>query len=199
MSTGQNIKNARKKAGLTQKELAQKLGLSFQSIAQWENDLRNPKIETIKKIADALNVDWYNLVVPSSKEDAEKWQYIRSITEKDSTTDDLSDAEIIYNDRLEQKRQADLIKAYMSELNENGIRAAEQLMISVISQVGMRLKYSREEWFVYLMDRCFYDSAEYEEVANGIKALTKIQTYQRPTDSPQPTPAGSDDKEPAEK
>lgn len=54
MSVGQNIKNARKRAGLTQKELAQKLGLSFQSIAQWENDLRNPKIETLRKIAKAL-------------------------------------------------------------------------------------------------------------------------------------------------
>ena len=57
MSVGQNIKKARKKAGMTQKELAQKLGLSFQSIAQWENDLRNPKVETLRKIANALECD----------------------------------------------------------------------------------------------------------------------------------------------
>lgn len=54
MTIGQKIKAIRKNAGLTQKELAQKMGLSFQSIAQWENDLRKPKIETLKKIADAL-------------------------------------------------------------------------------------------------------------------------------------------------
>lgn len=54
MTIGESIKSARKAAGLTQKELAQRLGLSFQSIAQWENDLRKPKIETLKKIADAL-------------------------------------------------------------------------------------------------------------------------------------------------
>ena len=42
---------------MTQKELAQKLGLSFQSIAQWENDLRNPKVETLRKIANALECD----------------------------------------------------------------------------------------------------------------------------------------------
>ena len=57
MSVGQNIKKARKKAGITQKELAQKLGLSFQSIAQWENDLRNPKVETLRRIANALECD----------------------------------------------------------------------------------------------------------------------------------------------
>ncbi len=54
LTIGQKIKATRKNAGLTQKELAQKMGLSFQSIAQWENDLRKPKIETLKKIADAL-------------------------------------------------------------------------------------------------------------------------------------------------
>ena len=54
------IKEARKKAGLTQKELGERLGLSFQSIAQWENDLRRPKIDTVKRIATALDcsVEW---------------------------------------------------------------------------------------------------------------------------------------------
>ena len=56
MTTGQRIRDARKAAGLTQKELAQRLGLSFQSVAQWENDLRNPKIETLQKIAEALEI-----------------------------------------------------------------------------------------------------------------------------------------------
>lgn len=57
MAKGQRIKAARKKAGLTQKELGQRLGVSYQTVAQWENDLRNPKYETLKKIADALNID----------------------------------------------------------------------------------------------------------------------------------------------
>ena len=56
MTTGQRIKAARKAVGMTQKELGDKLGLSFQSIAQWENDLRNPKMETLERIADALDV-----------------------------------------------------------------------------------------------------------------------------------------------
>ena len=56
MTTGQRIKAARKRAGLTQKELGAKLGVAYQTLAQWENDLRNPKIETIQRIADALGV-----------------------------------------------------------------------------------------------------------------------------------------------
>ena len=56
MTTGEKIKNERKKAGLTQKQLGERLGVSFQAVAQWENDFRRPKYETIIKSADALMV-----------------------------------------------------------------------------------------------------------------------------------------------
>ena len=53
---------------MTQKELGLKLGVSFQSIAQWENDLRKPKHETLQRIANALNVFTYTLLDDASKE-----------------------------------------------------------------------------------------------------------------------------------
>ena len=56
MTIGQRIKAARKNAGLTQKELGQRLGVAYQTLAQWENDLRKPKMETLERIADALGV-----------------------------------------------------------------------------------------------------------------------------------------------
>ena len=62
MTTGQCIKAARKKANMTQAELANKLGIPYQSISQWERDLRNPKYDTLKKIAEALDVFWLDLV-----------------------------------------------------------------------------------------------------------------------------------------
>ncbi len=56
MDVGEEIRQVRKNAGLTQKELAQKIGTSLQNIAQWENGLRNPKIEVLRKIANACCV-----------------------------------------------------------------------------------------------------------------------------------------------
>ena len=56
MSTGQRIQQARKAAGLSQKDLGLKLGVSGSMIGQYENDLRNPKLETLQKIATALDV-----------------------------------------------------------------------------------------------------------------------------------------------
>ena len=54
MTTGEKIRAARKKAGLTQTELAERLGVGYSAVGQWELGLRNPKFETLKKISAAL-------------------------------------------------------------------------------------------------------------------------------------------------
>lgn len=61
MTVGEKIKQVRKSAGLTQKELGERLGVSYQTVAQWENNLRNPKQETLQRIASALNVSTRSL------------------------------------------------------------------------------------------------------------------------------------------
>ena len=61
MTTGEKIKEARKKAGMTQAELGALLGVSGSMIGQWENDFRHPKLETRAKIADALGIKDFEL------------------------------------------------------------------------------------------------------------------------------------------
>ena len=51
---GIGIKNARLTVGITQAELAHRLGVTPQAISQYERGIKKPKIETIEKIADAL-------------------------------------------------------------------------------------------------------------------------------------------------
>lgn len=58
---GIGIKNARLTVGITQAELARRLGVTPQAISQYERGEKKPKIETIKKIADALGVSWFHL------------------------------------------------------------------------------------------------------------------------------------------
>ena len=53
MDIGEKIKKIRKESGITQKQLAQKLGVSQAAIVQFESEKSNPKIDTLKKIADA--------------------------------------------------------------------------------------------------------------------------------------------------
>lgn len=61
MKTSEKIRQARKNAGLTQKQLATKLGFTAQNLAQYETGKRQPKFETLNKIADALDADVWEL------------------------------------------------------------------------------------------------------------------------------------------
>ena len=58
MTLGENIKKIRKEKGLTQKELGKISGINEAQIRRYElgGKNSNPKVETIKKIADALGV-----------------------------------------------------------------------------------------------------------------------------------------------
>lgn len=61
MAIGEQIKAARKKVGITQAELANRLGISYVGVSQWENGLRKPKYETKKRIANALGLPYYEV------------------------------------------------------------------------------------------------------------------------------------------
>lgn len=66
---GYKIKEARKKASMTQKELSEKAGISINSIKKYETTDRVPKMETIKKIAEALGINFIHLIPIRGEED----------------------------------------------------------------------------------------------------------------------------------
>lgn len=49
------VKEMRKKRGLTQKQLAELLGVKQSNISRWESGVYLPNAATLKKMADALN------------------------------------------------------------------------------------------------------------------------------------------------
>ena len=53
-----NLKKARLDAGLTQLEVAERLGVAQAQYARWENGGRNPKDETIEKLADIFGTSF---------------------------------------------------------------------------------------------------------------------------------------------
>lgn len=56
MTTGEKIRRARKDASMTQKELADALGVSESFVSQYETGKREPKYQTLCKIAEALGM-----------------------------------------------------------------------------------------------------------------------------------------------
>lgn len=108
MPIATKLKEARQKKGLTQKQLGDRLGISQQQFAQYENGKRIPKIETLQKIADALDVpvsevadcdfdgDGKTQKDASKKiDDAERYTYVQQVC------DFLLDKNISYYDCID--------------------------------------------------------------------------------------------------
>ena len=62
MTTGEKIKQARTAAGLTQKDLAARLEIVPNTISQYENGTRKPKIETLRRISEAIGCQLSDLI-----------------------------------------------------------------------------------------------------------------------------------------
>ena len=57
LTIGDRIRALRKAKGLTQKELAQKLGVSASMVGQYETNVRKPKPDTLARFAEALGLN----------------------------------------------------------------------------------------------------------------------------------------------
>ncbi|WP_099832353.1 helix-turn-helix domain-containing protein [Streptococcus suis] len=66
------LKQLRKEANLTQKNIADNFNTSPQSYAQWEKGLRNPSKESLEKLADFFNVSTDYLLGNSEIRNPEK-------------------------------------------------------------------------------------------------------------------------------
>lgn len=56
MTLGQRIKQLRKERGWTQRELEQRAGLENRNLTRYESDKVRPRLESLTKIAEALEV-----------------------------------------------------------------------------------------------------------------------------------------------
>ena len=54
MNIGKNIKQLRQQKNLTQEQVAEKLGVSYQAVSKWENNANTPDIALLPKIANLL-------------------------------------------------------------------------------------------------------------------------------------------------
>lgn len=56
MTFGKKLQDSRKRAGLSQEQLAEKLSVSRSAVAKWENDKGMPDIDNLKAMAQLLDV-----------------------------------------------------------------------------------------------------------------------------------------------
>lgn len=123
LTTGENIRKFRTELKLTQKELGKAIGTTQQMIAQYENGQRNPKIETLNKIAKALHTTTEELS-----------NHTMSLYEFNMPTSELLNMFLDEKDFEERQR----LQAYYGLLNHEG----KQEAIKRVSELTEIKKYT---------------------------------------------------------
>lgn len=103
----------RRKAGLSQQQLADSLGLSRSAIGMYETGKREPDMETLRMFSEFFGVDMNTLTSPQTAQDAELAELLETLRRrddmrmlfklaKDATPDDVRRAvkiiEALHND-----------------------------------------------------------------------------------------------------
>lgn len=64
---GQRITNLRKEKGLTQNDIAEKIGVTSQAVSKWENDQATPDIDILIKLSDIFEISLDELLGKEKK------------------------------------------------------------------------------------------------------------------------------------
>ena len=85
-----NIQKYRKKSGLTQEELAEKLGVTFQAVSKWENAKSAPDVVFLPTIADIFECSTDDLFSYVAKKNREELNLIPDLSVPDEMKDYVS-------------------------------------------------------------------------------------------------------------
>ena len=68
MNYGIFFKNARKESGLTQQQVADKMGIKQSNVSDWENDISRPEYGKLVELSKLYGVSVYDLLgVPDNE------------------------------------------------------------------------------------------------------------------------------------
>lgn len=130
MTVGEKIREKRLEKGLTQKALGELAGIAEPTIRRYETGKLNPKMETIKKIADGLKITPFDLIGP-------EWFDLQAGPEKlaelRGQVGALQAVKAAYGEAA-----SDLVATF-SELNETGQKKA----LDYVSDLAEQPKYQK--------------------------------------------------------
>ncbi|EGL99324.1 helix-turn-helix domain-containing protein [Ligilactobacillus salivarius] len=110
---GNNIKELRKNKRMTQKDLAEAMKVSQQTVGAWETERAIPGADTLSELADYFNVTTdYLLGRPEKKDDNAKTADIEDLDKMIDNARSFGGKKMTENDR-------EIIKAYLKGFYDN--------------------------------------------------------------------------------
>ena len=87
MTLGEKIYKLRTKRSMTQEQLAEKIGVSRQSVSKWETDSAIPDIEKLKLLAEIFEVSITELLGMECEEDTKRKN--RTLSKRNKTVEEI--------------------------------------------------------------------------------------------------------------
>lgn len=118
------LKIARKQAGLTQKALADILGVATGTVQQWELGIRFPRVAMLQKIEETLKI----AIVPSDVEEEKKQRFKKTMNDAWKAAEKKAGRKLSFDEAMEFYKFDVAVKMKLentlSKLNNEGIKVA---------------------------------------------------------------------------
>ena len=144
MNIGDNIKYLRTAAGLTQEQLANSLGVSFQAISKWETDETVPDIYQSKKLAKLYHLSLDELI----EFDVD----LKEIEHIIKNTDEKKEAKVDWTNAWSRKYP--VLATYQQVVNIDGYASVIRKMLE---QLKMDYGYNGLDSMLVLKDILYHE------------------------------------------
>ena len=182
----EKLKTRRKELKLTQKDIADQLGISYQAYSAWERGVKEPSKERVNRLEQLLEVPkgyfteieivrLYNTL--SNKGKDQVVEYTRNLVQKEKTQQVVSVSENLYEYHVYEKMSAGIGTSVYDNRNYDTVYFNEELahdFASWVSGDSMEPKYQNGSVALIRETGFDYDGAVYAVVWNFQTFIKKV-------------------------
>ena len=180
------LKARRKELKMTQKDIADQLGISYQAYSAWERGVKEPSKEKVQRLEQILRVPkgyfteieivrLYNTL--SNKGKNQVVEYARDLVQKEKTRQVMSVSEKLYEYHVYEKMSAGIGASVYDDRNYDTVYFNEELahdFASWVSGDSMEPKYHNGSVALIRETGFDYDGAVYAVVCNNQTYLKRV-------------------------
>ena len=182
----EKLKARRKELKLTQREIAEKLGISFQAYSAWERGIKEPSKEKVSQLENILKVskgyftqiEIVRLYHSLSKQGREKVVlYARNLSQEEKAQKVTAMPERLYEYRVYERMSAGIGASVYDDQNFDTVYFNEELahdFASWVSGDSMEPKYQNGSVALIRETGFDYDGAVYAVVCNNQTYIKRV-------------------------
>lgn len=182
----EKLKARRKELKMTQKDIADQLGISYQAYSAWERGVKEPSKEKVQRLEQILRVPkgyfteieivrLYNTL--SNKGKNQVVEYARDLVQKEKTHQVISVSEKLYEYRVYEKMSAGIGASVYDDQNYDTVYFNKELahdFASWVSGDSMEPKYHNGSVALIRETGFDYDGAVYAVVCNNQTYIKRV-------------------------